>query len=46
MLTIAGGIVLGAIAVVVLFGVVLPAIWYGIVEGLDRVGDWLSTGKW
>lgn len=46
MLTIAGGIVLGIIAIVVIFGFVLPAICFGIGELLEGVGRWLSTGKW
>lgn len=46
MLTIAGGIVLGLVAVVVIFGFVLPAIWYAIGELLEGLGRWLSTGKW
>jgi hypothetical protein len=42
MLTIAGGIVLGVLALVVLFGFVLPAVAFAVEEGLDKLGEWLS----
>jgi hypothetical protein len=42
MLTIAGGIVLGVLALIVLFGIVLPAVAFAVEEGLDKLGEWLS----
>lgn len=46
MLTIAGGIVLGVVAIVVIFGFVLPVVCFVIGEALEGLGRWLSTGKW